>query len=127
MLASRSAYFSAWRRWTRPLTAVAVPATTAVRATPRSNPGIGSSSSVGRFSGFEHFHDGIGGDAGRSHDLGTDGAGGLHERDGPRVLVDDERGHGAGLEGVARLVHVVLAEEAGTGALEHGEAAEVIG
>ena len=39
---SRSANFSAWCRATRPLTADAVPATTAVRAIPRMNPGMSS-------------------------------------------------------------------------------------
>ena len=83
--------------------------------------------SARRFRGLEHFDDGVGGDACGGHDLAAGGPGGPHERDGPRVLVDDERSERAGLERVARLGGVVVAQQAGAGALERGEAAEVIG
>src|SRR5688572_12192644 len=99
MLASRSAYFSAWRRCTRPDTAVAVPAMTAVRAIPRNNPGIVVSSSIGSGRGVgrvECVHDLLGGEAGRSHHLGTLTAGGRHERHRPGVLVDQRGADAAG-------------------------------
>ena len=49
---------------------------------------------------------------GGRHDLGAGGAGGLDERDGPHVLVDEQDGDGAGLERVARLLDVIVAEQA---------------
>src|SRR4051795_5499323 len=75
--ACSSWYLRAWRRWTRPLTAVAVPATTAVRAAMRSSPGISGSCGcrgdglpgIGGLGGFECFecleyvHDVLGRDA----------------------------------------------------------------
>src|SRR4051812_20715918 len=98
MLASRSANFSAWRRWTLPLTAVAVPATTAVRATPLSSPGIvfllewsGSVGELERLEGLAHDRrrDPLAGD-----DLATAVQRCSDERHGPAVLVNDQRGNG---------------------------------
>src|SRR3954453_8764570 len=116
MLASRSAYFSAWRRCTRPLTAVAVPAMAAVRATPRSNPGMSCSPlsrSSGSVEGVERVEHVLRGDPGRGHDIAAGTAHGGHERSGPRVLVHDERAHLAGLEGVTGVGQILVAQEAG--------------
>src|SRR5690242_8278036 len=123
MFASRPANFSAWRRWTRPATAEAVPATTAVRATPRSSPGIAVAPSARRFEGLEGGHDLGRRDAGAGDDLSAAPAGSGDERCRPRVLVDDQCRDGAGRHGTGGLADVVLAEQARPRAAEVGEAA----
>src|SRR5262245_32877315 len=123
MSASRWANFSAWRRWTRPLTAVAVPATTAVRATPRISPGMSSSFLCG-LERLECLHDVGSGDAGARDDLAPTVASGGDERLRPTVLVDDQCSHGARRHRVRRLLHVVVAQQAGGGP---GEVREVTG
>src|SRR3954471_9023676 len=109
----------ACRRDTRLLTAVAVPATTAVRATPRSSPGIWCSSwSVGRLDRVERGEDGLDLEPAAGDELAA-GAPDRH-RDGgrPAVLPHEQRGRGAGGERLGGLAHVVLADEPGRGALE---------
>src|SRR5262245_38524906 len=100
---SRSANFSAWCRATRPFTAEAVPAITAVRAIPLKSPGMCCSfsafSAFGAFSAFsvrsagvqcvDGFHDDRRRDAGARDHLGLGVERGADERDRPGVLVHD--------------------------------------
>ena len=91
-----------WRRDTRLDTAVAVPATTAVRAMPNEAHGLVLLPRVYRANrlprrGQPAPLDVVDRDAAARDDLGAGAPHGAHERRGPRVLVDDER------HGVARL------------------------
>src|SRR5690349_6963162 len=108
----------AWRRETRLLTAVAVPATTAVRATPRSNPGIRDPFLGGGLGRFELGEDGLHRDAAAGDELPA----GLAQRGGdrrrPAVLPHEHGGRRAGLERVGGLLEVVVAEQARRRALE---------
>ena len=80
----------AWRRLTRLETDVAVPATTAVRAMPRSSPGITSSFRSGRcLSSVKSIHNLVGGNALVVDQHPTVAAHGGGERTRPAVLVDD--------------------------------------
>src|SRR4051812_13396020 len=98
---------------------------TAVRATPRSSPGMNRLLSVRCFDGLERGDDGLDGQAPAGDQL----AAGLAECDGdrrrPAVLPDEDGGRGAGLEGRGSLLEVVVTEEARRRALELGEAAAV--
>jgi len=60
-------------------------------------------------------------------DLCADVARRAHERDGPGVLVHDQRGHRARLERVGGLGDVVVAEQPRACAREGDEATEVVG
>src|SRR3954451_9469945 len=89
----------AWRRETRLLTAVAVPATTAVRAKPRSSPGMVLLSSVGGLGRFERREAGLAGQTAAGDHLTA----GLPQRDRyrcvPAVLPHE---HGVGRPGPQR-------------------------
>src|SRR3954453_3419648 len=108
----------AWRRETRLLTAVAVPAIAAVRATPRSSPGMGLLSSVGGLGRFERREDGLD----RETAAGDELAAGLPQRDrdrrGPAVLPQEHGGGRAGLQRRGSLLDVLVAEESAGGAVE---------
>src|SRR5881394_454327 len=83
---------SAWRRDTRLLTAVAVPATTAVRATPLSSPGIDRSSrswSGRRLGGVERGKHVLDRYASAGDQLAARAANGGRERRRPAVLIDE--------------------------------------
>src|SRR5688572_16182275 len=97
---------------------------TAVRATPRSSPGMlvslllessGWGCSVGQDGGEVVKRDRSPGD-----DFGARVAQRRGERCGPRVLPDEDRGGGSRFERVCRLAHVVVAEQAARGAFELG-------
>src|SRR5436190_5982121 len=103
----------AWRRETRLLTAVAVPATTAVRAIPRINPGIGFLLSVG-FGGFERVErrdDSLYRDAPAVHQQASRLADRHGDRRRPAVLPDEDGGRGVGIERSAGVLKIVLAED----------------
>ena len=116
----------ACRRETRLDTAVAVPATTAVLPTARSRPGISlpflrsvrlglrclesSRAAMIAFTGIAPL----------PHELCSPAKGG-RERRRPRVLVDEEGGRTAGLDRVAGLLAVVLAQQTRRGTLEDRE------
>src|SRR3954468_10272589 len=116
--ASCSAQRWSWRRETRLLTAVAVPATAAVRATPRSNPGMVLLSSVGGLGRFERREDGLNWQTAAGDEL----AAGLPQRDrdrrGPAVLPHEHGGGRAGLPGRGSLFDVLVSEEPAGGAVE---------
>ena len=112
-----------WRRETRLLTVVAVPAMTAVRATPRSSPGMVSPFPLGyRFGRVEGGEEGLDGDAAAGYQLAARAANGGGERRRPAVLEDEQSGRGAGLERVGGLGDVVIGEQARGGAVEGCEA-----
>src|SRR3954468_1070450 len=134
--ACSSWYFRACRRWTRPLTAVAVPATTAVRAAMRSNLGMSGScgcrgeglrfGGVGGFQCVEYVHDVLGRDAGTGDEFAPRLSCGGDEGHRPRVLVDDQDGERAGLHGARGLVHVLVAEQTGPDPGQLGEPAQLL-
>src|SRR4051812_15282346 len=90
------------RRETRLLTAVAVPAATATRATPRSSPGmVISSRSGGGFHRVQRREDCLDGDAAASDELAAGATEGRGDRRRPAVLPDDHDRRGPGLERLA--------------------------
>ena len=102
--------------------AVAVPAMTAVRATPRSSPGmVVPFSSDGGLGRVERGDDGLDGNAAAGDEL----AAGAAQRDGdrrrPAVLPHEHAGDGARLQRGGGLLEVVLTEQAGRRALELGQ------
>src|SRR5215831_393804 len=109
----------ACRRDTRFDTAVAVPAMTAVRATPRMSPGIGFFLLVGSvpvrgdFRGVEGGEYRLHRDALAGDQLRTAAPKRRHQRGRPPVLVDDQAGCAARPDGLRRGVDVVLVEEPG--------------
>ena len=87
--ASCCAQRDSWRRRTRPLTAVAVPATAAVRAIPLSSPGM-----LPLFSGLDRVERGEHGldrDPAAGDQLAAAAPDGDRERRRPGVLVDEQR------------------------------------
>src|SRR5215211_4803158 len=110
--ASCSPHRFAWRRLTRFETAVAVPETTATRATPRKSPGMVLPPWLGRrFGGVERAHQLIHADAleGDRH-----AAIAVHrgdERRCPAVLVDDHDCGRAGLDRVRCLLDVGVVQK----------------
>src|SRR6516165_6414880 len=92
----------AWRRDTRFETAVAVPATTAVRATPRMSPGMMCPLSL--LERVERLGDGGERNVSRGDELGVAVAKRLHEVGGPAILEDQDRGGRARLDRRARVV-----------------------
>src|SRR4051795_10846073 len=120
--ASSRAHLPSWRCRTRPATDEAVPATTAVRAIPRSSPGM-----TAPFRSSERL-DGV--DQVLVRDplvVDEDAAVRVYRGDEwgrPAVLVHDHHGRGAGFDRIRGGGEVVVAEQAGRGALEDTEVAD---
>src|SRR3954453_9138394 len=119
-----------WRRDTRLLTLVAVPAMTAVRATPRNSPGMvmaprvsGGGVGVGRVEGGD---DPLHGDPAARDELGAGLAQRDGDRSGPAVLPDQDGSRGSGLERVSGVLEVVVADDPRRRALERGERAVAV-
>src|SRR3954471_7347216 len=121
--ASSRAHLPSWRCRTRPATDEAVPATTAVRAIPRSSPGMTAPfRSSGRLDGVDQVlvRDAlrVDEDAAVCMDCGD-------ERCSPAVLVHDHHGRGARLDGIGSCGDFVVAEEPRGGALEYLEVSDL--
>src|SRR5258705_67631 len=111
------------RRDTRFDTAVAVPATTAVRATPRRSPGIGqlllcASSAVG---GVERRRDGFLWDVSGGDDLRAPSPQRLRERGRPPVLEDEDCGGRPRVDDRFGVRQVAAVEQSRGSALEDGK------
>src|SRR3954468_12665778 len=100
-----------WRRLTRLETEVAVPAITAVRAIPRSSPGI-VVLLARRLGGVERGDQVLDRDPHVGDHLAAVAAHGRGEGPRPLVLVDDQHGGGAGLDRVGGRGEVGVAEQA---------------
>src|SRR5262245_4530596 len=110
----------ACRRETRFETAVAVPATTAVRATPRRSPGMVMSSfgwSLVRL--VERCEERVLRDVARRHELRATSPQRLRERSRPAVLEDQDAGRRARVDHGCGVVEVAAVEEARRRTLEH--------
>src|SRR5215213_3867613 len=121
----------AWRRLTRFETAVAVPATTAVRAIPRSSPGISRSfrsggCDLGGLDGVEGIDHVLCGYAVERDRLAAVAAHCRDERCCPAVLVDDHDRRAARLDCVRALLGVLISQQAGGCALEDREVADAL-
>src|SRR4051794_26772226 len=104
----------AWRRDTRLLTDVAVPAMTAVRATPRSNPGmVWFLALVGDgLERVERRDEGLDGDAAAGDQLAAGPAQRRGDRGRPQVLPDQDRRRGARLQRRCRFGQVLVVDQA---------------
>src|SRR3954447_3692187 len=120
--ASSRAHLPSWRCRTRPATDEAVPATTAVRAIPRSSPGMTAPfRSSGRLDGVDQVlvRDALVVDEDAA--VRMDGG---DERGGPAVLVHDHHCRGTGFDRIRGGGKIVVAEQAGRSALEDVEVAD---
>src|SRR5215213_11669852 len=129
--ASCAPHRSAWRRLTRFETAVAVPATTAVRAIPRSSPGMSKSfrsggRGPGGLDGVERIDHVLCRYAVERDRLTAIAADRRDERRCPAVLVDDHDRGATGLDRVRALLGILISQEAGGCALEDGELADAL-
>src|SRR5437764_12426709 len=109
MVSPCSPHLRAWRRLTRLDAAVAVPATTAVRAMAPMSPGIAVLLSVGRFGGVERGDQVFDRDPRVGDQLSAVAANGRGERRGPAVFEDDHHCRGACLDDVGSPLQVVIA------------------
>src|SRR5690348_1202429 len=91
---------------------------TAVRAMPRSSPGICCSSLGGFLDRVERVEERLNGDAAAGHQLAAGSAHGCDEGCGPDVLEDQQGGRGTRLEYAAGLLDVLVGEQPRRGALE---------
>ena len=116
-----AAHLLAWRRDTLLDTWVAVPAMTAVRATPRMRPGMSGLLCASSVVDAERGEQRLDRDSSEGDQLTAATPDRCRERRRPAVLVHQEGGGAAALDRCSGLVDVVLAEDAGGCALEDGQ------